>query len=145
MHRRDWHFLVAEVAMTATCVACAALSALLQLWHVRRLRDRVNSIEARADVVERTCADAAATALAAYDGVSAGGSSSSSSGPDAAPAPVVQGYGQTRSRTRRYVYADVRYPDGEVRREWIGSIPLQSSAGGLGGIIPPVETVNPHE
>lgn len=123
MRRRDVHTLAALVAMLGVNVATAA--GLLWIASARRrdLLQRVADLETRVASAERTCVDAAAATLALADGAQVGDASSSGS---TAPAPVVLGYGQTRSRNAVYVYQDVRYEDGEVRRTFIERIPFRT-------------------
>lgn len=111
--------------MSATCVAVAALSVYVHLRALRLLRARVDAVEERAAICERTVADASAAAMAAAGVVR--DSPASSTGDEARTPPQVLGYGQTRTQRRRLLYRDVRDSDGIVRREWIASLPLPST------------------
>lgn len=143
MRIRDKHFLLAEVGMTSACVLTAALAGFCVLRETRRLRARVDDVEARMASAERTCADAVGAALALADAAGQAHGDTDTDTIDAAPALL--GYGQTRSRAALYVYADFRYADGHVERRYVQRIPISAgpSSGGLGDNRPPDEAVSP--
>lgn len=128
MRIRDRHFLLAEVGMTSACLLTAALSAFCVLRETRRLRARVADVEMRMASAERTCADAAGAALALADAAASNTTDSDTEAHE--PPPALLGYGQTRSKTAVYVYADYRHADGHVERRFVHRLPrsdLQSA------------------
>lgn len=142
MRKRDLHMVLVEVALTMCCVASSAIAAVSCVVWQRRNRAAIARIEERAASAERTCADASAVALAAAD-VVRGCPVQVDDAPAAAPLRV-EGYGQSRTLRRRYIYCDVRNTDGSVDRQIVAWFPISPDAGGLGVNIPPDEAVNPH-
>lgn len=141
MRRRDLHMVLVEVALTMCCVASSAIAVVTCAVWQRRNRASIARIEERAASAERTCADASAVALAAADVVRSG-STPTDDAPAVAPLRV-EGYGQSRTQRRRYIYRDIRNTDGTVDRQIVAWFPISPVSGGLGGNSPPVEAVNP--
>lgn len=127
MRRRDVHMVVAECVLTCIALAACALSVFVAWKADRRVARRVDELSKRIDVAERTVADAAAAAMAACDVVREPVSANSD---EAASIPVrVLGYGQGRTRRRRYIYRDTELLDGSVDRAYIAWFPLGSEGG----------------
>lgn len=122
--------VLAELALTACAIASASLAVVVPLWQVRALRARCADLEERMASAERTVADASAVALAAADAMSEVDTAS----PEASGPPRVIGYGQTRGPRTRYVYRDVRRPDGSTFREYL---PVAAPSRGAWGGTPP--------
>lgn len=116
MRRRDLHFLVVEVVLTGVSISTCALCFYASFFWARRVYARLEAVEERAAIAERTCADASGAALAACEAVRNGLDSSSSDESPAVPTRVL-GYGQGRTaKGTRYIYCDTLLSDGTVDR-----------------------------
>lgn len=115
--------------MSASCIAVAVLCGFLVLRERRDVASALADFDKRASVCERTCADAVGVARALADEAArfSGVSTNADGSPPALP--VLQGYGQTRSRVARYIYADYRNPDGSIDRRYVARLPLRGVEG----------------
>lgn len=119
MTRRDRH-LVSILVSVLMLNAVTTIVAVVCCFSFRsRFRALDSELRASVGSSERASVEAAAAVLAVADRVGSG------SGVDVEdPRPQVIGYGQTRTSRARYVYRDLRDPDGTVRREFVYRFPL---------------------
>lgn len=118
MRRRDLHFLIVEVVLTGVSLATCALCFYSSFRWARRVHARLEAVEERAAIAERTCADASGAALAACEAVRNGFDASSISDDSPAVPTRILGYGQSRTaKGTRYIYRDTLLSDGSVDRQ----------------------------
>lgn len=123
MRRRDRHVTFVLAGMLALNIA-TALCTITSTWiYRRRFRAVSEDLATSIKISEQSSVDAAATALQLVDMIRDGGYQVAE---EAEMPPVVLGYGQTRSGKAFYLYRDLRYPDGEVRREFVQRIPFKA-------------------
>lgn len=67
MRVRDRHFLLAEIGMTASCIAVAVLCGFLVFRERKEVASALADFDERASVCERTCADAVGVARSIAD------------------------------------------------------------------------------
>lgn len=121
MRARDRHFFLVLVAMLAVNLLTSAACVLLAFYYRHLFRELSVATKDKVESCEKASVEASSTALALLDYVRAGGGLEE----DVAESPpVVLGYGQTRSKSSFWIYRDVRYSDGEVRREFLSKIPF---------------------
>lgn len=120
MHRRDRHVSLVLAAMLGLNVLTASFT-VYSVWFYRR-RFVAFAVAATESVKasEKASSEACASALLLSDLISSRGSSDESA-PVALPRVVA--YGQTRSKTARWIYADIDV-GGVVHREYIQRLPF---------------------
>lgn len=125
MRRRDSHLVSVLIAMLAINCAVSFVCTFFAL-HYKRLFVRLSlETKMRLERAEKSSIEAASAALALIEYQSEMPSSGQfdTNGVLITP-PVVIGYGRTRSKGAHYVYQDMRYYDGEVRRRYIYKVPF---------------------
>lgn len=124
MRVRDRHFVRILAVMLALNFVTAAASVAGVVVYRRRFHDLAEKTSAMCESSERSSVQAAAATLALADRLR--DLDGSVAGEDAGVVlePVVVGYGQTKTKAARYVYRDLRDPDGSMRREFILRIPF---------------------
>lgn len=122
MRRRDRiYFSVLGVLVALHAIGLASAVA-FEWWTGKRILARIQNVEEALDAEARERADGVAAAIAVRSASNASSSSDTSSDP--LPGPTIQGFGQTKSKHARYIYADYRMPDGTVTRQYLQKFPL---------------------
>lgn len=123
MIRRDRHvsFILGGMLLVNVLTALASVSAV----YVYRRRFHVLSHESLASckASEKASVEASASALLLVDLLK---DSQATTDGETYSAPIVRGFGQTRSRNAIYIYRDVE-ENGVVHREFIERIPFNES------------------
>lgn len=123
MIRRDRHVLLVLVGMLVLNILTALASVSACYVYRRRFHALSEDSLASCKASEKACVEASASALLLVDLIK-----DRSLSDDSEPtysAPVIRGFGQTRSRNAIYIYRDVEQ-QGVVRREFIERIPFAS-------------------
>lgn len=122
MRRRDRHVALVLAGMLFLNILTALASVSAVYVYRKRFRLLSESTLSSVKASEKASVEASASAMLLVDLVQ----DRSLYSDDVQTAPVVVGYGQTRSRNAIYVYRDIEQ-DGVVRREFIQRIPLSQN------------------
>lgn len=129
MIRRDRHVLLVLGGMLVLNILTALASVSACYVFRRRFHALSEDSLASCKASEKASVEASASALLLVDLIK---DRVNVDDPDSGfSAPIVRGFGQTRSRNAIYIYRDVEQ-DGVVHREFIERIPLASSSGDNG-------------
>lgn len=117
MRRRDKHFLFALVGVLILHIASTAVSLFVIYSQRARLRRFCGDVTQSVKACEKASVEACSTVLALSElGLAEPG--------DSAPVQTrILGFGQSKSKTASWLYADIE-ADGVVHREYIQRIPF---------------------